>query len=161
MLWFYANYLNWQLGFGSIEKRVNCWAHCSRLFDARLTHITDKVVRFIKGKGKNMIEEQSKQRSSSFMRSDGNPLDNPNQKIYKEKPDIETHDWTRALKWDDKQFKFIKFSKSSSIYCTSDSDKQLDRQKCKNFFLYIENINIETDFDTLITKTDEIIVLDY
>jgi hypothetical protein len=45
MLWFYANYLNWQLGFGSIEKRVNCWAHCSRLFDARLTHITDKVVR--------------------------------------------------------------------------------------------------------------------
>jgi len=246
MLWFYANYLNWQLGFGSIEKRVNCWAHCSRLFDARLTHITDKVVRlairenihklqtrnsepiftkvkwsnvndekvnefleyfkdfnvsksgwyegyslgdpsqtngiesshkhmkvfedikqrtpcikFIKGKGKNMIEEQSKQRSSSFMRSDGNPLDNPNQKIYKEKPDIETHDWTRALKWDDKQFKFIKFSKSSSIYCTSDSDKQLDRQKCKNLFLYIENINIETDFDTLITKTDEIIVLDY
>ncbi len=87
------------------------------------------------------------------MRSDGNPLDNPNQKIYNEKPDIETHDWTRALKWDDKQFKFIKFSKSSSIYCTSDSDKQLDRQKCKNFFLYIENINIETDFDTLITKT--------
>ena len=34
-----------------------------------------------------MIEEQNKQTSSSFMRSDGNLLDNPNQKIYKEKPD--------------------------------------------------------------------------
>ena len=49
-------------------------------------------------------------RSPSFLRSDGSELENPNQKIYKEKPDIETHDWTRALKWDDKQYKVIQFN---------------------------------------------------
>ena len=26
-------------------KRVNCWAHCVRLFDERLTHVKDLVVR--------------------------------------------------------------------------------------------------------------------
>jgi len=64
-------------------------------------------IKFIKGKGRSMIEEQSKLRNPSFLRSDGLTLENPNQKIYKEKPDIETPDWTRALKWDDKQFKII------------------------------------------------------
>jgi len=108
-----------------------------------------------------MIEEQSKLRSPSFLRSDGLTLENPNRKIYKEKPDIETPDWTRALKWDDKQFKIIKFTKTGSLYCTTDSDKHLDKQKCKNYFSYIENIKAETSFDILITKTDEIKVVKF
>ena len=70
-----------------------------------------------------MIEEQSKLRSPSFLRNDGLTLENPNL------------DWTRALKWQDKNFKIIQFSKNGSLYCTTDSDRKLDRQKCKDFFL--------------------------
>jgi len=45
-------------------------------------------IKFMKGKGRNMIEEWSKLRSSTFIRSDGCMIDNPNQKVYKDKPDI-------------------------------------------------------------------------
>ncbi len=118
-------------------------------------------IKFMKGKGRNMIEEQSKLRSPTFIRSDGCVIDNPNQKIYKDKPEILTIDWSNALKWDGKKLKMIQYYKDGNVYCTSDSDKKLDRSKCKAYFEYIGNIHNESDFDRLITKTDELKVIKF
>ena len=46
MLFIYCIYVNCQLGYGYGEISSSpSRAHCKRLFDARLTHITDKTVR--------------------------------------------------------------------------------------------------------------------
>ena len=62
----------------------------------------------MKGKGKNLVEEWSKQCSPTFTRSNGVVIDNPNIKSNKLKPDILTKEWSEAMKWEGKRHK-IKF----------------------------------------------------
>lgn len=113
-------------------------------------------IKFINGKGKNLVEEWSKQRSPTFIRSDGGIINNPNQKIYHVKPVISTLDWSNALKWDNRKCKIIEYK---GYHFTSDNDNKLDGGKCKEYLKYIEDISNETDFDTLIYKSDEIKVV--
>jgi hypothetical protein len=77
---------------------------------------------FIKGKGRDMVEEWSKERSPTFARLDGTTISNPNQKIFKINS-ILTTDWSTALRWNTKYHKIIKSRKKSNIYCTSDTIK--------------------------------------
>jgi len=74
-------------------------------------------------------------------------------------PDILTADWSDALKWDSKKHKIIHVFSGSNIYCTSDVHKALGREDCKEHLNYLENVDSETSFERLITKTTDIRVI--
>jgi len=116
-------------------------------------------IKFMKGKGRRLVEEWSLQRSSTYTQTDGTVIDNPNVKIYKTKPDILTADWSHALKWDGKKHKIIHLFQGSNVYCTSDIHKTLNRADCREHLKYLENIEIETSFERLINKVTDIRVI--
>ena len=105
------------------------------------------AIKFMHTTGKALVEEWSNARNPTF-NIEGNQLENPNCKVYVEKPAIETVDWTDALKWNSNQHSFIKAFSTKDIYCTSDVLKSVTKQQCREIMQKMDECNY-ADFDEM------------
>ncbi len=147
-------YSGWYEGYSILDgmKAIQSNAIESSHKEMKSFHLRERSppVKFMKGKGREMIEEWSNERSHLIAIED-RVVNNSNTKIYELKPIITANEIGEAVKTKLKMFKPFD---DKDIYITSDTKLIKDKYECRTYLNDMKQCKFN-DFDDMIAKMND------